>query len=325
MKISIVLPIYNVEKYLPDCINSIIDQKSSDECEIILVNDGSTDNSPSLCDAYASEYSNIKVFHKKNGGLSDTRNYGLKYATGEYILFVDSDDCLCQNALSEFNKELELSNPDIIIGDAVVIDEDGNKVEKSDFQYIHKGLKRGVNYSGFQVIREQLSYGVMQTTVWLGLYRREFLLENRLFFQNGLLHEDELWTPTVFIKANEVKYIPSVFYAYRIRQNSIMRKQNQDCSENIKSLIYIYSHLDVFYKKNVKDMSTLKLLLADMSKRYLYAITLWDFPKYPELMKQVDRKEIFNNASGYIDKIRSIILLVDPKFYYILSKKLRNL
>ena len=140
MKISIVLPIYNVEKYLPDCINSIIDQKSSDECEIILVNDGSTDNSPSLCDAYASEYSNIKVFHKKNGGLSDTRNYGLKYATGEYILFVDSDDCLCQNALSEFNKELELSNPDIIIGDAVVIDEDGNKVEKSDFQYIHKGL-----------------------------------------------------------------------------------------------------------------------------------------------------------------------------------------
>ena len=106
MRFSIIVPVYNVEKYLSKCIQSLIDQDYNDY-EILLIDDGSTDKSGIICEQYAKKYENIYVFHKKNGGLSDARNYGLQKALGDYILFVDSDDWIKKDILKEFSDIIE--------------------------------------------------------------------------------------------------------------------------------------------------------------------------------------------------------------------------
>lgn len=112
MLISFIVPVYNVEKYLDTCITSIVDQKYKDY-EIILVDDGSTDSSPKICDRYEHQHSFIKTIHKENGGLSDARNYGIKAAKGEYILFVDSDDYIAPDAVENIVNTLKSEKNDI--------------------------------------------------------------------------------------------------------------------------------------------------------------------------------------------------------------------
>jgi len=115
LKFSIIVPVYNVEDYIHECVNSILAQ-SFDSYEILLINDGSTDKSASICDQFALSHRNVIVIHKKNGGLSDARNVGIKNAKGEYIIFIDSDDYIEKNTLDVFAKELcEADNPDVMI------------------------------------------------------------------------------------------------------------------------------------------------------------------------------------------------------------------
>ena len=115
MQFSIVIPVYNVAPYLRECVDSVLAQNSTDY-EIILVDDGSTDNSPAICDEYAEKYSQIKVIHKTNGGLSDARNFGIKKAQGDYLMFLDSDDFWNrENVLLDLHNIIKENNPDLII------------------------------------------------------------------------------------------------------------------------------------------------------------------------------------------------------------------
>ena len=115
MQFSIVIPVYNVAPYLRECVDSVLAQNSTDY-EIILVDDGSTDNSPAICDEYAEKYSQIKVIHKANGGLSDARNFGIKKAQGDYLMFLDSDDFWNrENVLLDLHNIIKENNPDLII------------------------------------------------------------------------------------------------------------------------------------------------------------------------------------------------------------------
>ena len=315
-KISIVLPVYNVDKYLDDCIISIIEQKDFCNCEILLIDDGSTDKSALICDRYAEEYDNISVYHKTNGGLSDARNYGLLKSKMDYVLFVDSDDILIDGAISMFIKHINEENIDILIFDAMCIDENGKKLKTPDFEYIHVGLNDKEVLIGTEALYKQLKAGMIQTTVWLGLYKRNFLIKNQLWFKRNLLHEDELWTPIVFIEAKKVGYIKKKLYSYRIRENSIMNNKNKDNSKNIASLIYIYSHITRIYDSKIKDKNLLELLKDDISKRYLHVIVKWKFYLYPELMKNVDKKEILRNTQSKKNKLRALLLLINSKIYY---------
>ncbi|MBN1043579.1 glycosyltransferase [Clostridium botulinum] len=323
MKVTLILPIYNVEKYLDVCLNSIISQKYFEDCEVLLINDGSTDCSVKLCNQYAEKYSNIIALHKTNGGLSDARNYGLERANGKYVLFIDSDDYIFDGTIEMFINEISNHEVDIVTGDASVVNEDGELFVDSRFNYVHKGLSEEKIYSGQEAIKEQLLHGGMQTTVWLGMYKRDFLIKNKLWFKQGLLHEDELWTPQAFILATSVKYIENRFYAYRIRNNSIMRNNKRDNTKNIKSLIYIYEYLNKMYD-HIDNASLKDLIKDDWAKRYLHAIVMWKFSDYPELLCNVNKNDILKNSKKLKNKVRAIIFMINPSFYCNLLNKIKE-
>lgn len=314
-KLSIILPIYNVEKYLAQCIDSIKSQDGVEQCEMLLINDGSEDRSSEICEYYALHNSWINVYHKKNGGLSDARNLGLSKANGEYVLFIDSDDFINPNTLSIVLEKLNQNDVDILLMDAVTVDEFGNKMRNSGFEFVHKGLSSSVGYTGEQCIMMQLNSGVFQTTVWLGVYRRNFLISNQFWFKKGLLHEDELWSPITMLEAQKVIYEPIEFYSYRIRNNSIMRGQKKDNSKNIVCFIYVYSHITKYYDWKVTDKKLLKMLKDDVSRRYLHCISVWEVCNYPDLMKRIDKLEILRNSKSKKNKIRAILLLLNSKMY----------
>lgn len=323
MKVSIVVPIYNVEKYIDRCLNSIIKSIINyNNIEILLIDDGSTDNSKKKIDEYTKKYNFIKAFYKKNGGLSDARNYGLIKSSGDYVIFVDSDDEVNPIFFNRIIGELQKSNSEVVLWDAIIIDENGKKIDSSlNDYYMHKGLKNNNIYNGIELINIQLkAQSDLVTTVWLGAYKKDFIIRRQLFFEKGLLHEDEMWTIKVFLNANKVEYINKKAYMYRQRQNSIMNKKDKDYRKNINDIIYIYNSLYSYINwisfKNIK----LDELKGNISRRYLHALSKFDIYRYKREKKKINFNELFKNSMRTIDKIRCLILKISPYIYCKISK-----
>lgn len=217
--LSIIVPIYNVEKYLDECISSIITPLMN-QYEIILVDDGSQDSSGNMCDFYKNKYDNIQVVHKKNGGLSSARNAGITIARGQYLLFLDSDDKLSEGSLSIIIDEISSKKVDILMGRAMTFDEDNSECNTCNIE----------TYMPYMAINDpnKLMLKLDKNpdfwfAAWLIVIRKSFLLENELFFKEGLMHEDELWVPLVFVNAKSVCLIDYCFYFYRVnRKGSIV-------------------------------------------------------------------------------------------------------
>lgn len=322
--LSIVIPVYNVVEYIPDCLKNIIN-KHPDEIEIILVNDGSTDASGMVIDEYAKHYKNVYAFHKENGGLSDARNFGLVKALGQYIFFFDSDDYVTETFIDEIIAVLKSETVDILLWDAEIYDEHGNKLFVDASYYHHKGLMNNKTYSGKEAIEYQLrSHNDYVTTVWLGLYSRKLLVDNCLWFEKGLLHEDEMWTQKVFINAQCVKYVESAYYCYRKRNNSIMNPADKDWSKNIEALIYIFSYLPLYYDLNVKEEYFNKMLKGNTTKRFLHMIGKYQLSRYPKLISRINRRQLVTNANTFVDKIRATILYCNVGLYCWLVKKYKK-
>ena len=213
MKFSIIVPIYKVEEYLDRCVKSLLGQTYRN-IEIILVDDGSPDRCPEKCEQYSQQDNRVIVIHKKNGGLSDARNSGLRIATGDYIIFVDSDDYIeldtCEK-LIPFTENM----PHIIVADAIV--EGGNQ----DLTHIiNVEMMRGEQY-----LLKSYRANKAPMAAWLNIYNREFLLHNDLWFKKGILHEDEQFTPRALLKSEKVVVSNKLFYHYIIRENSITTKK----------------------------------------------------------------------------------------------------
>ncbi len=319
--LSLVLPVYNVELYIEKCINSIINQEQFDMVELILIDDGSTDNSGKICAEYSKKYKNIKTYHKLNGGLSDARNFGFNKSKGDYVFFIDSDDELAPGAIKKIIKIIEQNKTDIILFDADCIDENEKKIT-CKYNFIHEGLKENKIYSGEEIIFYQLTKKHdYLTTVWLGVYKAEFLKQNGLFFEVGLLHEDELWTPKVLLSANRIIYINKIIYSYRIRNNSIMRDGNKNNRKHIEALIYIFTTLYSYFEFKIKDISTKTLVLDNLSKRYLHAITKYRFDDFPELLKLVNSRMIFAKSKTPKNTMRALLLRLNKKLYCIITRR----
>ena len=178
--ISVIIPVYNVENYLEECIESILRQSYMD-LEIILVDDESTDNSGNICDLYSKKDNRIKVIHKKNGGLSSARNVGLKIAKGDYISFVDSDDFLSdKNVYSEMLEIIEKEKSDLVHGDAIKY---YSEYKKGYFN----NLKNRVDFNGpidsEKLFLMYLDNNIIFKPLWLNLYRKEFLEANKLYIR----------------------------------------------------------------------------------------------------------------------------------------------
>lgn len=209
-KISIIIPIYNVEKYLAEAIKSAINQTYKN-LEIILVDDGSKDNSGKIADEYASIDDRIRVIHKQNGGLSDARNAGMEIATGDYMMFVDSDDLLTPEACEIFLNKIENENADYVIGNYINCDEEGSLWEKPifDTEKYHEFKLDIKDYTD--------SFFIMNSSACNKMFRREFIENLGLRFQVGLPAEDAIFTTYCFIKSSNVFYIPDIVYVYRQR------------------------------------------------------------------------------------------------------------
>lgn len=212
-KISVIVPVYNVEKYLEECVNSILNQ-SYKNIEIVLVDDGSKDNSGKICDEFVKKYDNVKCIHKENGGLSDARNVGLANATGEYIMFADSDDLLAEDACGPLVEEMEKRNADYVVANYRNCNEDGTLWAKPVFN--------PDKYKNFKVeIKDYTdSFYIMNSGVWNKMFRKSFLDENEMQFVIGVPAEDAIFTMNCFIRSTNVYYVPHVVYYYRQRNSA---------------------------------------------------------------------------------------------------------
>ena len=228
-KVSVIVPIYNVEKYLEKCINSLLSQTLED-IQIILVNDGSKDNSGNIAKEYEKNNKDRVIYvEKENGGLSDARNYGLKYATGDFIAFLDSDDYIEKNAYEEmYNKAIE-ENADYVECDFIW--EFPNKI-RVDKQYPYKNKK------------EMLSF--VRVVAWNKLIKRQLIIDNNLEFPKGLRYEDVEFTYKLIPFINKFAYIDKPFIHYVQRKGSIANVQNERTAE----IFTVLDNVIEFYKKN---------------------------------------------------------------------------
>ncbi len=217
MKVSVIIPVYNVEKYLRRCIESVVQQTYKD-IEIILVDDGSSDNSGVLCDKWAEKDHRIKVLHKANGGLSSARNAGTCVAAGDSILYVDSDDYLSADCISKLVEICEKTDADIAIVQMMFISEDTNDEIHIDQKEIIKVL------SAEQAIEESLYQRLYSCCAPAKLYKKEVIAD--IEFPIGRVSED-LATCHLFLdKAGKVAYTNAIGYYYRQHDNSIMHVFN---------------------------------------------------------------------------------------------------
>lgn len=212
-KISIIIPVYNVEQYLPQCLNSVINQ-AYQNLEIILVNDGSTDSCPQICDEYAVKDDRIKVIHKKNGGLSDARNAGLQMATGDFISFVDSDDLLSCHFYLSLLKIAVANNADISECGFCKFGE--NEKITLDKKYDDKPPEVFETEEALKLIME----GPLSVVVWNKIYRKEVIAQTR--FPINKINEDEYWTYKVFANSKKIVKTQEELYFYRQQAASIM-------------------------------------------------------------------------------------------------------
>ncbi len=308
MFFSIIIPIYKVENLLERCVKSVCEQTYKD-IEIILVDDGSPDNCPSMCDEYEKKDSRIKVIHKENGGLSDARNKGLEVATGDYVIFVDSDDYIETDACEKF-LSLARKGYDILIADAFV--EGGvYDVEHIDVNEIIKGD---------EYLKRSLVAGKFPVVAWLNAYRRDFLIKNNLLFKFGILHEDVEFTPRAFLLANTVASVKNKFYHYIIREDSITKQK--DMRRNASDLYNTCCEHEVRFNQ-IEDIELKSLLLDWVVCSYLSLFQRARLYKYGK--EYIHKSFCKKNAFLKKTKFKSFLFGISPRLYWHVNNILKKI
>ncbi len=210
--ISIIIPVYKVEQYLNQCVQSIVDQTYKN-LEIILVDDGSPDNCPAMCDAWAEKDQRIKVIHKDNGGLSDARNAGMNIANGEYIAFVDSDDYIRSDMLELLYSSIITNNSDISACGIEMVYDDGRMPHPMT-------LADNITLDNISAMNAIVDETFLKQPVWYKLYKT--VLVKDILFPVGKYHEDVFWSYQAIAKASKVSIFGDRCYFYRQRNKSIM-------------------------------------------------------------------------------------------------------
>ena len=244
-EISIIVPVYNVEKYINRCVDSIISQTYKN-IEIILVDDGSFDMCPAICDNYAMKDSRVSVIHKQNGGLSDARNAGIEAARGRYIGFVDGDDCIKSDMYERLYDALTSADADISISNFIYVDEDCTPVWDKNINM----PDRNEVISGMDVLERTLDdKGWYYVTVWNRLYKKE-IFEN-VRFPVGKLHEDEFVAHGIYGNAKKVACIKYSGYMYVQRDGSIMGSEYS--IKNLDAAIALTERFDYCMENGMQD------------------------------------------------------------------------
>ena len=243
MKLSIIIPVYNVAKYLEKCVTSIVEQiRYRNDTELILVDDGSRDHSPQMCDNYSELYKNVKTIHQKNAGSGRARNTGIESASGTYLYFVDPDDYLTMNTVTEILKMIE-KQADLFIFSYWDVDYATNKKEKKVFS-----TSRMLSKSGFRKSFAFLFKTEMLYTVWNKVYSKQFLIENKLFFGNASMGQDVHFNLAVYEKVEKVYLSSECLYYYVQDRNGSSTSRYRENSLQLKSeeLFLLQTLLDKF-------------------------------------------------------------------------------
>jgi len=265
-KVSVIIPVYNTEKYLEEAINSIINQ-TLQEIEIIVVNDASTDNSGKILEEFAQKDSRIKVLtHEKNKGLSEARNTGIKEICGEYLYFFDSDDILELDCLELCYNKSSTENLDFLFFDAFTFYDEKDKPKQKLLNYQRTTDLVSKIYSGIEILEILLKKKAYKDPVWLSFIKTSYLNFLNLSFIPGIYHEDVLFSLQLYIEAQRVGFISRSFFHRRMRGNSIMGKLSV---KNIDDMLFIVREM-IKRKKNTNSIKTKKLLNIKIKKTLMY-------------------------------------------------------
>lgn len=249
MRFSIIIPVYNTEKYLDCCIKSVLKQKFRD-FELILVNDGSTDESFQICQRYLQKDNRIKVFSKKNSGLSATRNFGIRQAKGEYVLFLDSDDYWLEDTLLyRLNDRIKQKESDVINFNFCKV-VDGIKGEK--YFTLNENMPQGL--SEMECIKFIADKNIWVSSSWNKAVRRTIFSENNLYFREGINAEDIDWSVRLALAAKSFDYLNVIGLAYVQRQGSISHSMSLEKVDQLKENI-------IFSKQLIEEASDIKKIM----------------------------------------------------------------
>ena len=290
--ISIIIPVYNIQDYLNDCVETVFNQTYTD-FELILVDDGSTDNSKELCDNYKKKDNRVIVIHKKNGGLSSARNAGLDIAKGEYIYFLDGDDKIPPNCLYDLINNLMKTHSDMCVGNY------------NRFGTSNKDAFTNINWKGTKVFNGKdipdlyLNYGGYFVVAWNKLYKKEIF--NNLRYDEGKLHEDEFLAHKLWKKCNKIACISNVVYNYRFTPNSIMNSKL--CIKHLDFIEAYYNRICSFRKDGY----------VEASQKVEYLLWKLVIDKYFKIEKNGENEERFIALNKLIKKCRKYFL-VNPMF-----------
>ncbi|MBQ6494994.1 MAG: glycosyltransferase [Bacilli bacterium] len=291
-KVSIIIPVYGVEKYIAKCLDSLVNQ-TLDDIEIIVVNDGSPDNSQKIIDKYVKKYPDkVKSYIKENGGQGSARNYGIKYATGEYVGYVDSDDYVEKDMYKKLYDKAKVDDLDIVVcGSYNVVEETENKVV--DLDKIIFDDKKLNSFFG-------------RMAVWNKIYKKK-LVEN-MKFRSKVWYEDLDFTVNVLSKAKKVDYVNEPFYDYLIREGSTMN--NSNIERNLEILLAFDE-----IKDNKKYSEIIEFLAVDHI--YISAVVRVINADGDKIIK----KDTINKLINYVDT--NFANYKKNKYLYLLSRNRR--
>ncbi len=295
-RISVIIPVYNVEKYLEECVNSVLAQTYKN-IEIILVDDGSTDSSGAMCDSFAEQHNHIKSFHKSNGGQSTARNMGLDVARGKYIYFLDSDDIIVSTALEQLCIIAETDSSDVVFFDAEsFIDEKPDLQMKQTYMRKHKYPVQ----SGIKAFEQMQTFNEYHCVVWGMLLRKSLLVDNAIKFISGVYYEDMAYTYEVLCRAQTVSQCHEVLYRRRYRENSTMTSMKS--KKYFDSSVAVYEYIRDFSVEN-------KFAEYNFAKKYIarnasnvfnnfYKLNRQDKKLCKDKLLKVKKEILHDNAYG---------------------------
>ena len=305
VELSVIIPVYNTEKYIERCLNSVLNavNKLKEKSEIIIINDGSPDNSENIIKKFIEKYPDlIKYYKKENAGLADTKNFGIKHAKGKYLSFVDSDDYIDEDFYFDTLSIIQNENIDLLICDWETIDETNSK------NYIVEAKNPKYTDDKWGCIDNMIMPSSCNKIV-----RRE--LFNELNFPDGYIYEDLATTLILFCRANKIKYINKPYYKYYLSEASIMRT-----SFNEKNLQMI-DIFDILFKRlskeeSISDEEKCKMIYMVFTRRFYESIL--------EPISKLKFKERYKFVKMLSKKMKSIIKNVNTNIYLKLEFKKNN-
>lgn len=284
IKLSIVAAVYNLEKYLPRCLDALVNQ-TLQEIEILCVDDGSTDSAPQIIDDYQKRYPDkIKVFHKENGGEFTTRNYGLERATGEYVTFVDTDDYVEKNWAEKLYNAAKENDADLAVCAFERIDLKTNKVVATNMTNFGNTVKEINSKDDYLLF--------INPAPWNKVYKREKIKDLRFLPFRGF--NDTMFLASCYTKMNKIAFIPDVLYHYYLRYDSQIHTVNEEDVKNLKKYLLEVKEL---YKKTGK-YEEMKYILDTFAFLHLGTSVMYRV-SYDET---VNMKEMLKETIKYLDE-----------------------